>query len=58
MIQVDKTALKYIKFTYDANQRNVGLYAITSSMIWSFPNINKDNKKKLATGFFKLYDVN
>jgi len=26
--------------------------------IWSFPNIQKETKKKLMTGLFKLYDVN
>ena len=55
---VDKTNLRYIKFTYDQQQNICGLYAITMTAIWSFPNIQKETKKKLMTGLFKLYDVN
>jgi len=60
-LSIEKGPLKFIGFAYDQNTNNTGIYAATSTTILSFPNIQKEAKKRLAQsgqGAFKHFDVN
>jgi len=60
-LSIEKGPLKYLGFAYDQNTNNTGIYAATSTTILSFPNIQKEAKKRLAQsgqGAFKHFDVN
>ncbi len=54
----DKTPVTYIGFASDPNASVIGLYVVAKNSVWVVPNFNKDARKKVVQGVFKLSDIN